>query len=192
MEGWQLAVGLLILASGLGGAFVQLQDAGILDALERSRHRPDLAIIIVVELVALLAVTYLTITTARWAAVTWTVVAVLVAIVLNWTARKILRLLPPAPAPAAAEPQPAEPAAPGLRVPIKEPYVWVLDSSAAFRRARAAPVADGAPELRTYCGYEYDPSELDRRLRWTPQNNNALATCETCRAVLVKAGYVPY
>src|SRR5580658_9863625 len=104
MEGWQLAVGLLILASGLGGAFVQLQDAGILDALERSRHRPDLAIIIVVELVALLAVTYLTITTARWAAVTWTVVAVLVAIVLNWTARKILRLLPPAPAPAAAEP----------------------------------------------------------------------------------------
>jgi hypothetical protein len=188
MEGWQLAVGFVFVVGALGGALYQLQDDRVLEALKRARHRPRPVIIVTIELVMLLAVAYLATTTARWAAVAWTVVGVLVALVLFWTTRQILRM--PAPAPALAEPQPAEPAAPAQRVPIKQPYLWAKDPSDPPLLMHAVPIAGGAPEPRAYCGHEYDRSTLGAI--WIPQDFPARHTCKICRAVLVKAGYVPF
>lgn len=200
MKGWQLAVGIIFVAVGVGGVLYQLQDARVLEALKRSRHRPRPVIIVAIELLLLLAVAYLSTNTARWAAVVWTVVGWLLALVLIWTSRNILRM--PAPDLASAEPRPAEPAASAQHAPTKQsymwvgdppPYIWVIEPpSASFRRFHGVPITDGAPEPRAYCGYEYDRGEIGSGFAWTPQNWSALYTCKICRAVLVKAGYVPF
>ena len=186
MRGWWWPLGLLLLASAAEGLLFQLNDAGVLDVLERWRQRPRAVVITAIEIALLLTAAGLFTTTSGWAATGWYVAGLIIAGMLVWTTHLILKA--PAPRTPATEPAPAKPVATPPRK--RQAYAWARSPGQQWPM-HAVPMADGVPEPRAYCGSEYDPGDVaGSPVVWSTEGDLRPLTCKTCRTRIQGVSFI--